>query len=363
MLNGVEISKCERCNVREGVTRVQRTEANASWMGDMAYPSWINITKNIVDSTNSDGSIDEHKLLYIDARFNNLCNLRCRTCSPHYSTSWHKDYETLGKDMSQYPKTLMFPGNNQEHLLEEILPHIGQVKRLYFAGGEPLMQIEHYKILEELIKTENYRVSIIYSTNFSTLKLGKHNACDYWNKLLFVHIQASLDGSYKRAEYWRKGTDWNEIVENIQTLRKQAPNVTFNIGFTLSWPNAFNLVDLHKEWTQLGYIGIDDINVNILDSPTMYSLKSIPNFKKKKIETLFNEQIQWLSDNYASSKTINQYRDAINFMNSVDTNEFIDVDTFVKRTEELDKLRNENFWEVFPEHQDMKEFIYGLNTL
>jgi uncharacterized Fe-S cluster-containing radical SAM superfamily protein len=36
-------------------------------------------------------------------------------------------------------------GNNLE-------PHLDYVEQIYFAGGEPLLMEEHYRILEELVK-------------------------------------------------------------------------------------------------------------------------------------------------------------------------------------------------------------------
>lgn len=362
MMNGVEVSGCSICNNRVGVTKVHRDEANSMW---------VDLATDIVNSTLEDGTVSEHKLKYIDARFNNLCNFKCRTCSPHFSTSWHEDYEKAlyPNQRSEYPKRLLIPGNTEDHLLNEIIPHLKEVNRIYFAGGEPLMQIEHYKILEELINLnrpaqKNDLLSLFYSTNFSSLNLGKHNAIDYWKKFLKVNVSASLDGSYAKAEYWRKGTDWEKIVKNIEYLKKECPHVVFNINFTLSWINAFNLLELHKEWVTLEYISVNSLNVGILDHPGMYSLKTLPNWKKKKIESAFREHLVWLKEKKASTRTTQQFIDAINFMNDTDNGDkFAKAVDFATVNNKLDKIRNENFWEVFPEHNDMKEYINGFNTL
>ncbi len=367
MLNGVEISGCSMCNNRVGITRVHRDDTN---------DIWFEKNKDIVNQTLDDGTLPNHKLKYIDARFNNLCNLKCRTCSPYFSTSWHEDYEKLRKPdtVDEYPKTLLIPGNTDSQLLDEIWPHLPDVERIYFAGGEPLMQIEHYKVLEELIRikhtgTKEKPLILQYSTNFTSLKLGKHNAIDYWKKFSRVLLNASLDGSYERAEYWRKGTDWEKIVQNRIDLKKACPHVTFNIGFTLSWVNVFNLLDLHKEWVEKYYINLNSIYVNILDTPSMYSLKYIPTWKKKKIEEAILKHIEWL-DRYSARYNLEdikkKFMSAIAFMYSTDSSD--DLDTFLSNrflitTASLDNLRNENFWEVFPEHNDMKEFIYGSNSL
>lgn len=369
MLNGIEISGCSMCNNRVGLTRVHRDDTN---------DIWFERNKDVISQTLDDGTLPEHKLKYIDARFNNLCNLKCRTCSPHFSTSWHEDYEKMRDPNSEdlYPKTLLIPGNTDSQLLDEIMPHLADVERIYFAGGEPLMQIEHYKVLEELIRinhtgTKEKPLLLQYSTNFTTLTLGKHNVLDYWNKFSRVVVNASLDGSHDRAEYWRKGTNWDKVVQNRIDLKKHCPRVTFSIGFTLSWVNAFNLLDLHREWVEKYYINIDSIFVNILDYPNMYSLKHIPTWKKKKIEEAFLKHIEWLEGFKRRGPPVleqvkEKFMNAISFMYSTEVGDDFNLDAnkeFLHMTNELDKLRNENFWDTFPEHADMKEFIYGSNTL
>ena len=95
----------------------------------------------------------------------------------------------------------------------------------------------------------------------------------------------------------------------------------------------------------------------------MYSLKSVPTWKKKKIEKVLLDHIEWLeatptSWNRTLPTTIQQYKDAINFMYSVDSSDdFLHKENFIKISSKLDEIRNENFWEVFPEHLDIKEFL------
>lgn len=368
MLNGVTIKGCSKCNSREGISTAHRDEANTIWNHRI---------QKVVEQTNDDGSLPIHQLKYIDARFNNLCNFKCRTCGPRFSTSWYDDYQTTrhSESHNEFPKTLMFPGKTKEHLLEEITEHLPYVERIYFAGGEPMMQVDHYLILENLIDLKNKGIIttmpiIVYSTNFSSLKLGNRSAINLWKHFPTVVLNLSLDGSYERAEYWRKGTIWNEIIDNLKTVKNAVPHVQLNVNYTLSWVNAFNLPDLHKEWINLGYINPNKINVNCLDDPNMYSLKGIPTWKKKLIEQKFLEHIEWLSgpeiknNRYIKvyDRTIKQFTDAISFMNSFDSgNDFIYEDTFKEVNNKYDLVRNEDFLKVFSEHTDMIEFIQKDN--
>ena len=358
MLAGNIIPGCNRCNVRENLTTTHRIQANNFKFKGSAVDA--------VDSTLEDGTVPDHKLTYIDVRFNNLCNFRCRTCGPRFSTSWIEDhvrmYNLTPEERIRNEDIFQFPGQSEHQLLDEILPHLVYASEIYFAGGEPLMQKEHYTILEELIRLGRIGndLNINYNTNFSSLKLGNKNVLNLWKKFSSIKVNASLDGSGKRAEYWRKGTVWDIILKNRQSLIDECPTVLFSINYTLSWVNAFNLLELHKEWVALKFITINDITVNLLDTPDYYSLKAIPWKKKKKIEKEFIQHIEWLQLNNAQIRTIDGFKNAITYMHDSDpSEEFVLLDKFLQTTNTLDKIRNENFWNIFPEHNDIKVLING----
>lgn len=362
MLEGKTIAGCEVCDKRVGITKPYRDTVNEMYF----YNSfrYYNM-EHLVEATKEDGSLDEHQLYFLDARFNNLCNLKCRSCGPRFSSSWFEDHKKLGENYAMPSTAMVFPGKKESQLIEEILPHLEKVKSIYFAGGEPLMQIEHYQVLDELVRLNHTGsrakpLGIYYNTNFSQLKLGKYSVLEYWNKFDRLDVNASIDGSYKRAEYWRKGTKWNTIVDNRKKVLEQCPNINFTVSYTLSWPNAFNLPEFHKEWTELGYIHVDNLRINFLDGPAYYCLKYIPKFKKQQIEEAFLKHIEWLETQQINNPhTIAQYREAIEFMNSVDTGDtFTQRKEFVHFNDLYDELRNEDFFGVFTEHVDMKPYIY-----
>lgn len=316
--------------------------------------------KEIVESTLPDGTLPNHKLLFAEVRFNNLCNLACRTCSPHFSTSWVMDHSKLYNiPLDQKNKSgLQFAGNTEEHVLEEILPHIPDIQELWFAGGEPMMQKEHYILLEKLIDAGNINCDIVYTTNLTKLTLGQYDVVEYWKKLKKVCVRASIDGSYDKAKYWRHGTVWNDIVNNRIRLLEELPDLDFNVTYTLSWLNAHNLVEFHKEWIELGYIEPHKLNINILTGPEQYALVNIPDWKKEQIEKVFRDHMEWLNKLKIPTDFIrSKYEDAITHM----WNKPKDLDTSLKHfksiTSKLDIIRNESFIETFPEHQDLMSQI------
>jgi MoaA/NifB/PqqE/SkfB family radical SAM enzyme len=360
LLNGEEEPNCKHCN--NSVRKVSDTRTN----GIKQHLEKNRDNQQILNSTLSDGTVPVHKLTHIDVRFNNLCNFACRTCSPHFSTNWVLDNRKLLNltEKKEINDGFQFPGKHKTHALEEITPHLATVQSLYFAGGEPLMQEEHYQVLQYLIQHKNINFGIIYNTNFSKLKLGDHNVINYWKHFKSVYLNASIDGSYKKAEYWRHGTVWTDIVDNFKQIEKYK-NIMFSISYSLSWVNAHNLVELHKEWIELNYIKPDQLYINIIDGPLPYSLKNIPDWKKEQIEKIFRDHIQWLSqlgDQYEVDVPISLYLEAIEFMNNQPTGNLHRImKDFSKLTKKLDEIRNENFFETFPEHVDINEYMTENN--
>jgi len=352
-LTGKEDSGCTICN-----NRVNIGDAFYNYFNDKYFDNNPEI-RELVASTKEDGTVEQHRLYYIDVRFNNLCNFKCRTCSPHYSTSWIQDHKKLHPNSTNISTNLTYPGKTESQALEEILPHLEHVDQIYFAGGEPLMQKEHYEILNRLIEIGRFDVHLKYNTNFSTLNLKKYdNVIEYWKKFKRIDLMASIDGSHEKGEYWRSGTVWNDIVENRKLVIKECPHIEFFISYTLSWPNAQNLIEFHKEWLEQGLItDSGKITINSLDMPPYYSLKNIPDFKKAKIEQLFREHMAWLKENHYNDYIINRYETAIKFMYSSGNPVDDSLREFSKITKKLDEIRGENFFNVYPEHNDILEYI------
>ena len=75
---------------------------------------------------------------------------------------------------------------------------------------------------------------------------------------------------------------------------------------------------------------------------------------KKRIEELYNSHVEWLSPQDDLARAVNGFRSAITFMNANNNTELLKE--FVYRTDQLDEFRNENFFEVFPELEELRKY-------
>jgi hypothetical protein len=288
------------------------------------------------------------EMTYWDIRFSNLCNLSCRSCGHIFSSSWYQDQVKLaGEDWARNNKPLNIAGRTREDMWEQLLPHIDYVEQIYFAGGEPLMMDEHYRILEELEDRERFDVRLIYNTNFTQVKLKDRYVFDYWRKFKSVAVGASLDAMGPRAEYIRHGTDWAVVEDNRRRMIDTCPNVDFYISPTLSIMNAWHLPDFHREWVERGLIRAQDLNVNILQDPAHYRIDISPIKFKQRLRIRYEEHLAWLRPHDPLKRATVGFESAINFMMS--TNNQTLLPRFREKTAQLDKIRGESLLLTIPE--------------
>ena len=163
---------------------------------------------------------------------------------------------------------------------------------------------------------------------------------------------ASLDGMGLPAEYIRKGTKWYDVVHNRHRMIATCPNVDFYISPTLSIMNAWHLPDFHREWVAHGLIRAQDLNVNILQDPAHYRIDIAPAEYKQRLEEKYLKHLSWMSDRDPLQRATQGFRSAIAFMNATDNTQLID--SFWRRTNELDEIRNEKWSDALPELAALK---------
>jgi len=303
--------------------------------------------------TKDDGTLNRFEMTYWDIRFSNLCNLKCRSCGHIFSSQWYQDQAKLaGGDWKDRNQVLNYAGRTETDMWEQLLPHIDYVEQIYFAGGEPLLMEEHYRILDELVRRGRFEVTLIYNTNFTHTNLKDKSVFEYWKLFKSVAVGASLDGSGKHAEYIRKGTDWNRVVQNRIEMLKICPNVDFYISPTLSIMNAWHLPDFHRDWVEQGLIKPQDLNINILQDPKHYRIDIAPIKYKQLLRVKYQEHLEWLRTIDKLNRATTGIEAAINFMMATDNTHLID--TFWRKTHELDTIRSENILDVIPELRAMQ---------
>jgi organic radical activating enzyme len=353
MLNGVQNENCSGCYALE-------ESSGHSYRNDFnnEYDKYF----DKVLETNEDGSIDNFETVYLDFRFSNLCNFKCRSCRPEWSSTWAKE----ARDNLDHPyndwggahKKDNFKRYNQtkDDFIFKFAKVFNTVKRIYFAGGEPLAAKEQYWMLEYLIDNGRTDVVIEYNTNLSMLKNNnlKLNIIDYWKHFKNINLRVSLDAMGKRAEYLRHGTDWKVIEDNFKYVKENLPNANVGISSVFQLANATHLPDFYQNWIDKGLIdhqGLTNTFIIPLTGPPQLSSQVLPKSLKIEVEHKWDT---FSSKNLTSdhNNTFLRYmEDCIGYMNGEDLYESNKED-FINWTAYLDKIRNENFIKTFPELEE-----------
>lgn len=305
---------------------------------------------NLVQTTLEDGTVEQMNLAYFDIRFSNLCNMKCRSCGPHFSSKWAED--VVGK-----PEVVEINHPDMWAEIEEVLPTIEEI---YFTGGESLFMEQHYRLLDMLIE-RGLKPRLTYNSNATRLSLkGKHIE-DYWKHFDRIFYCVSLDQVGPKAEYTRAGQKWQTVYDNLCYIRDNFEH-GYDRGVVVQ-PNptisVLNILDLRKILNFLfdNSLATDfDINMNnLLVGPEWLSCTILPAHLKQ----LAKENLELLKEDINQRKMYPQRREflhsaidnVIKYMYDRDDSNLIPI--FREEMQKLDLKRGENFLHVFPELKDL----------
>jgi len=342
MMCGKQPEICHKCFDKEKVTGESgRVHHNRE------FP---HVIKSIPDLTLDDGSVTEMNLRYWDFRFSNLCNFKCRSCGPRYSSAWVPDAKKLGWRIED-EKVTAINGIENSTNYDFLEDQIGVVEKIYFAGGEPLLMPEHWQILELLVKHKRFDVRLSYNTNVSTLNYGGKNVIDYWKQwnLGKLEVWPSIDEIGPRAELIRSGTVWSKVENNLIELSK-LDNIILRPGITVGAMNIFRLPEIIEYLKDIGVLkqkhNYNNFYLNLLEQPSHYHVHILDDeFREQTITKLeiwiakFN-----LENNTDISSKFTQMLHELKKPRDLHS-----LKRFFQVTEQIDEIRNENTYEIIPE--------------
>jgi len=339
MLEGKRCSQCSACYNSEDIglksARQHFNENHSKFLP-------------LITNTNDDGSLDDLTLRYFDVRWSNICNFKCRTCSGTYSSSWAKEDSDNGY---KRPIFIYAGGKNNDDLYDQFLPYFQDMESFYFAGGEPLLTDKHYDMLEYLISIGKTDVKLRYNSNLSVLEYKKKSVLDLWKQFSNVGYEASLDSWGERAEYIREGTEWNKIESNIRRIREETPHVELQTNTVVS---VFNIATLD---VFLKYMVDKSLFFKEEYYPNFYNLLHPPEYSVNVLSDTLKGEIRARLESINISADVNsKIQNVIQFLDASSYDLELHKQ-FIKKTQSLDAIRNQNFVSTFPELRELYEIL------
>ena len=300
----------------------------------------------------------------MEIKLNNLCNLKCRMCNPLDSTSW-QDWDVVKPfyikennylvptvdNLVRKPGQYIGPFDDSDNWwndFEKLLPHF---RRVEFAGGEPLMDPQHYKILD-MLKPYGKNIEIKYATNGTTLGITKGRTIhDYWPHFRSIAVNVSIDGIHDVYNYIRGNSDFNQVEENIKEIKK-IPNVSRVVGaFTAQAGNILQAAECIDYF--INKMGIIFYSHRV-SYPNCLSAQVLPAPLKELVISRL-EEVKLKVDSWDMIKnsqligkiTHQQIQDNINYLKAKDQHNL--WEDFLSFNYALDSGRNQSLLEVVPE--------------
>ena len=171
------------------------------------------------------------KLVRLDLRWSNTCNLSCTYCYEYFSSKWA---EIKGIKVNNVVD------ENEQSLFLLVEQHKDSVENVMMLGGEPLLQKQNLRLIEILTNKSFYML-----TNLAVPLANNKIA----HKLLdekTIHFGVSFETIGQRYEYVRHGAKWSTFNENLDYIKNRRPGVGIDAQSLYSIYSAFNLVEFYQ---------------------------------------------------------------------------------------------------------------------
>ena len=258
---------CIECIHNEKVGGHSRRKYYEQWDNDVDY-----------------GAPGLNRIIRLDYRAGNKCNMKCRMCGPQSSSLLEDEVVAAGEREEGFIKHL---DTSDAYDLD-----LDNCIEISILGGEPSIDLKVRKFMNYV--ADNYsNIKIVVTTNAT-------NASGKWIKTLMkfcsgagLQVILSVDAAGETQDFQRSGGDWNKIKKNIQKYKEISDSPEYNCGVTIQLTaTALNMTTLDQWWDELLDVGVK-IEINQVWWPKGMSIGAIPDeYKKQSIKFLEN----WLKE-------------------------------------------------------------------
>ena len=284
----------------------------------------------------------------LELKMSNLCNFRCRTCKPDLSTTWLKDWAEVKHEyesLDLHNDTKRQTNFDNDQFVEDIVKLAPTIEIVEFAGGEPLMDPLHYKVLHALEPFAS-NITVKYSTNLSKVKFGKFDTIASWAKFRKVDLSLSIDGHPELNNYIRTESDTDVLAENLKLVRAELGN-KYDGRAALCY-SAWNVFGLPESYEYFDTVLDTPVHGNIAWDPIFINPQILPKELKQKANEKYKKYLMTVESNTERKKRIHRFiNQNMAFMNAKDESKYFEQ--FLRYTQTLDRTRSTNIVDIVPE--------------
>jgi MoaA/NifB/PqqE/SkfB family radical SAM enzyme len=354
LLNGVQNSGCRSCWDMERSGSVSTRQQCSQ---TFPYVDETFVRENI----DADYNFPTKYIRSVEIRFDNICNLMCRHCSPDYSSVWEQavkrdpalmdkmqQYGTYRKDVNHVSLT--------QEMVDEIANELApNLEEIMIAGGEPLYHDKHYKFLEDMQPYAN-NIRLSYNTNLNILEYKGKSVLDLWKNFKEIWLRVSIDGDPSCYEYVRAAGNLHKVEENIKKLNDTLTNTDISATCTVNLYNITRFTNIVKYFCSLDVY----FHSSLVQYPEALNIKLLPKELKDSITQEFwnwyeneaEEYITNVSKKVKVQKQLDRIKkfatNTLNYMNSEDRHD--KWQQFLDYSAALDNYHGTDLFESYSEY-------------
>lgn len=344
-LSGKRHPSCAHC------WQLEDQNAAASWRQNL-NTRLAHIIPEILAAAKPDGAIAAMPR-YVEVSMSNLCNLRCRMCSPELSTSLGKLWEEPGEPRGG-PPLLQRPFARLETFIDDLKTIGPSLEEVFFFGGEPLIDKNLLAVVEAL-EPWKARIAASLNTNLTMLTRSGVAILERLQEFRSFNLSISIDGHRKLNEYIRVGTQAGAVERHARELVARFPQL--KLCATIS-PQALNILHWAEAITYISQAFEPEyLSTSLVLNPSYMSMRSLP----PPLKQLAADRMRRFNDDVLPTLCVNQNlgashiraigEDAIRFMEDGGAAE-PEWHGFRRHIAEMDARTGQSILDVVPEFRD-----------
>lgn len=338
----------------------RRSECRACWeledLGMVSLRQGQSIQRALVNKDRVLGWMSQRHLPgphTLELKLSNLCNLKCRMCSPIASTPWLKEWPQIQEyynsgDRQSIQESYDFQVQKREPVLDHFLTNprfiadlakfSDGIQELEFAGGEPLLDPLHYEVLKGVLPRAS-EITLKYSTNLMMLGTRRFDVMELWRQFKQVKLTISIDGYPELNEYIRTGTVSSTFEKNLATVQS-LPNVELKASTCISTYNALFLRETYEYIVSLGLTWY----ANRVRSPKFLDARTMPRELREQAIARLRSFDPAIFDRYAIPESIRwkstrTFEDSLAWLADGRLESIGEFGSFLAYKERLDQVR------------------------
>jgi len=384
MLEGVQTKGCQYCWNIENMGKDYISDRHIKTASIFTEKRYKDIVENPWDK-----NVNPE---YVEINFGNECNFKCGYCHPKYSSRYYNEIKQFGPVTSVTNHRCDIDWMDL-YEREDDNPYVNawwkwwpkmrkSLNILRITGGEPLMHVSTWKLLNSLREDPMPKLELNVNSNFGvkhTLVVKLVDEVNYLieNKgLRDFKLYTSIDTWGPRAEYIRTGLElklWEKNLDHY--LKTTGQPISFMITFNILSVTTFEtLLEKILEWrkkynkyNKTSQFQMVTFDTPYLKEPLQYDMNILP---KKEFMKYMKNSLKFMEKNVDSTDVtkfsqveFEKFRRVVDYMETTEySQEKINEGQrdFYHWFTELDTRRGTDFVSTFPE---MEKFYKKCSKL